>query len=86
MLFHQMRGKEVQVKRLINQLQNILNKTLILADTENLHSTLEYAKKNVFCPLKWNLPLNRFFFFNCIHCHCMGNTWYSIAVSGLFDI
>lgn len=56
-----MRGKEVQVQRLIKQLQNTLNKTLILVDAENLHRTLENAKKNAFHTLKWNLPFNPFF-------------------------
>lgn len=56
-----MRGKEVQVQRLINQLQNTLNKTLILVDAENLHHTLEYAKKNAFHTLKSSVPFNPFF-------------------------
>lgn len=54
MLFCQMRGKKVQAERLINQLQNIFSKTLILVDTVNLHNAPEHAKKKkkVFHPLK----------------------------------
>ena len=60
-LFCQLKGTGYRlVERLIKHLQYIVNKKWILVDSENPSHILEYARKNVSHPLKWNLTFKPF--------------------------